>query len=68
MEKASSSLPKYLFREKDKLNLMIRKLNQPRIIVINNIIKKTEILLRKNNSMYLIIVQRFLLNLRKNLV
>lgn len=68
MANAEQYLPKYLFKEKDKFKLMIKKINISRIVAINHLIKKTEILLRKNNGIYLIIIQRFLLNLRKNLV
>ena len=59
-------LPKYLFMIREKFRNLILKTNQKKIIEMQNLIKKLEILLRKNESMYLIITQRLLLNLRKN--
>ncbi len=57
--------PKYLFMKKDKFVELYKKLNYERISKIIILIKKTEILLRKNSGMHLIIIQRFLLNLKK---
>ena len=59
-------LPKYLFIIREKFINLILKTNQKKIIEMQNLIKKSEILLRKNENMYLIIAQRLLLNLRKN--
>ena len=59
--------PKYLFMQKDKFVEIYKKLNYERISKIIVLIKKTEILLRKNTAMHLIITQRFLLNLKKTI-
>ncbi|MDC0191845.1 hypothetical protein OAJ89_00860 [Alphaproteobacteria bacterium] len=59
--------PRYLFMKKDKFVEIYKKLNYERISKIVILIKKTEILLRKNTSMHLIIIQRFLLNLKKTI-
>jgi len=59
--------PKYLFMQKDKFVEIYKKLNYERISKIIVLIKKTEILLRKNTTMHLIITQRFLLNLKKTI-
>ena len=59
--------PKYLFMKKDKFVEIYKKLNYERISRIVILIKKTEILLRKNTAMHLIITQRFLLNLKKTI-
>ena len=57
--------PKYLFMKKDKFVEIYKKLNYERISKVIILIKKTEILLRKNAGMHQIITQRFLLNLKK---
>ena len=59
--------PKYLFMKKDKFVEIYKKLNYERISKIIILIKKTEILLRKNTAMHTIITQRFLLNLKKTI-
>ena len=58
-------LPKYLFRHKTSFKLAVTKADLSKIILINNLVQKTELYLRKNNSKFLIIVQRFLLNFSK---
>ena len=57
--------PKYLFMKKDKFVEIYKKLNHERISKIITLVKKTEILLRKNTAMHSIIIQRFLLNLKR---
>ena len=59
--------PKYLFMKKEKFVEIYKKLNYERISKIVILIKKTEILLRKNTAMHLIIIQRLLLNLKKTI-
>ncbi len=53
--------------QKNKFAEIYKKLNYERISKIIVLIKKTEILLRKNTEMQLIITQRFLLNLKKTI-
>ncbi len=58
-------LPKYLFKQKTNFELAIVKTNLNKMIIINNLLQKTELYLRKNDSRFLIIIQRFLLNFSK---
>jgi len=60
-----SFLPKYLFRQKSAFELAIVKANLDKMLAINSLIQKTELYLRKNDSAFLIIIQRFLLNFSK---
>ena len=62
---ANKYLPKYLFRQSDNFELLIKKFNIKKIIDTNNLLQKTELLLRKNDGNYLIILQRFLFNYKK---
>ncbi len=55
-------LPKYLFRQKAAFELAVTRTNLNKIRVINNLIQKAELYLRKYDSKFLIIIQRFLLN------
>lgn len=67
-EEASEKLPRYMFLSKDKYLQVYRRLNIKKISLILGLIKKTEILLRKNSSMYESVSQRFLLNIRRCLI
>ena len=60
-------LPKYLFKQRDNFTIIINRANINKIVIINNLILKTELFLRKNNVDYLIIIQRFMLNCAKAL-
>mgnify|MGYP001346630787 CR=1 FL=1 len=60
-------LPKYLFKQRDSFATIINKADINKITIINNLILKTELFLRKNNIDYLIIIQRFMLNCAKAL-
>ena len=64
---AEKLLPGYLFMEKEKFLSIYGSLSKPKIALALMLIKKTELLLRKNGSHYLSITQRFLLNLKKNI-
>ena len=55
-------LPKYLFMKKDAFREIIKKISSNKIIEMTQLVQKTEVLLRKNSSLYLEITQRFLLN------
>ena len=61
----NSFLPSYLFRHKKNFELTIKAANATKLLVVNRLIQKSELLLRKNDSNYLIIMQRFLLNFSK---
>ena len=58
-------LPRYLFRQKSNFELAVIKADLSKIIIINNLLQKAELYLRKNDSVFLIIIQRFLLNFSK---
>ena len=55
-------LPKYLFKQSNNFELAINKFNFEKIVAINKLLQKTELYLRKNDSNYVMIIQRFLLN------
>ena len=60
-------LPKYLFRQKTSFELAVTRADLNKIRIINNLLQKTELYLRKNDSGFLIIIQRFLLNFSKTM-
>jgi len=60
-------LPKYLFRQKISFELAVNRANLNKIRVINNLLQKAELYLRKNDSRFLTIIQRFLLNFSKTI-
>ena len=60
-------LPKYLFKQRDNFTTIINKVDINKITIINNLILKTELFLRRSNVNYLIIIQRFMLNCSKTL-
>jgi hypothetical protein len=59
------SFPRYLFKHKKSYDFLIDKFDKNKGIRCLQLIKKTEILLRKNDRMFLPTSQRFLLNLKK---
>ena len=67
LEDVNRLFPKYLFRDKEKFIEIFKKNNPEKNIVVLGLIKKTELLLRKNDSLFLPITQRFLLNIKKAL-
>ena len=60
-------LPKYLFRQKTSFELAVARADLNKVRVINNLLQKAELYLRKNDSGFLIIIQRFLLNFSKTI-
>lgn len=58
-------LPKYLFRQKKNFEKLVSNISIDKIILLNGLIQKTELYLRKNDNNHLIIIQRFLLNYSK---
>tara|TARA_B100000686_G_scaffold346913_1_gene434502 strand:- start:678 stop:1664 length:987 start_codon:yes stop_codon:yes gene_type:complete len=58
-------LPKYLFMRKKNFEELVKKINFEKLVLINALLQKTEIYLRKDNDNYLMIMQRFLLNYSK---
>ena len=64
---ASKLFPKYLFNERERFIEIFKKNNSQKNLIALSLIKKTELLLRENDSLFLPITQRFLLNIRKTL-
>ena len=60
-------LPPYLFKYKSTFASMLKKINKKKILKIFYLVGKAELLLRKNNSIYFIIIQRCLLNIGSTL-
>ena len=58
-------LPKYLFMKKKDFEKLVEKINLDKLILINRLLQKTEVYLRRNDAGYLMIMQRFLLNYSK---
>jgi DNA polymerase III delta subunit len=67
VEDANRLFPKYLFREKERFIEIFKKNNSEKNLIVLGLIKKTELLLRKNDTLFLAITQRFLLNIKKTL-
>lgn len=61
----NTHLPKYLFMKKDLFKKTLLNINSYKVIKINQLIQKTENLLRKNEEQNIQITQRFLLNVMK---
>ena len=68
VNEANTLFPKYLFKQKDLFLNIVRKTNHEKIFRSLALIKKTEFLLRQNPSLYFIVSQRLLVNLKKNLI
>ena len=64
---AGRYLPKYLFRQKTGFELAVARADLKKIRDINNLLQKAELYLRKNDSRFLIIIQRILLNFSKTI-
>ena len=62
---AEENLPRYLFKEKDKFKTMFNNTSDEKISNIFLLLKKSELLIRKNGNLFLLISERFLLNLKK---
>ncbi|MBO6466427.1 MAG: hypothetical protein HVK46_03325 [Pelagibacteraceae bacterium] len=64
---AKHYLPKYLFRQKNSFELAVSRADLMKIRIINNLLQKAELYIRKNDSRFLVIIQRFLLNFSKTI-
>ena len=64
---AERYLPKYLFRQKASFELAVARADLNKIRDVNNLLQKAELYLRKNDSGFLLIIQRFLLNFSKTI-
>ena len=57
--------PRHLFKYKQLFLNMFSKKTESNMIFALSLVKKTELMLRKNEALYLSIIQRFLLNMKK---
>ena len=64
---AEQNFPKYLFMDKQKFLSIYKKMTFIKMLHMLTLVKKTEIMLRKNTEMHFAISQRFVLNLKKTL-
>ena len=60
-----NKIPKYLFREKEGLLSLFKQLNENKKALLSSLIQKTEMLVRKNPSLYKALFFRFVLNYKK---
>jgi len=67
-KEAEEKLPRYLFKDKSKFGLIFSKTTNKKNINMFLLLKKSEFLIRKNSGMFLIISERFLLNLKQQLL
>ena len=58
-------IPKYLFREKEGLLNLFKRLSEDKKILLSSLIQKTERLVRKNPALYKSLFFRFVLNYKK---
>ena len=64
-QELDSKIPKYLFREKEGLLSLFRRLSENKKTLLSSLIHKTERLVRKNPSLYKALFFRFVLNYKK---
>ena len=60
-----NKIPKYLFREKEGLLSLFRRLSENKKTLLSSLIQKTERLVRKNPGLYKPLFFRFVLNYKK---
>ena len=65
IDTAERIFPKYLFIEKDKFLKVYKKISYKKISKVVVLLNRAELMLRKNDNLYLSIIQRFLINLKK---
>ena len=64
-QELDNKIPKYLFREKEGLLSLFRRLNENKKTLLSSLIQKTESLVRKNPGLYKSLFFRFVLNYKK---
>ena len=65
VQELDNKIPKYLFREKEGLLSLFRRLNENKKTLLSSLIQKTERLVRKNPGLYKALFFRFVLNYKK---
>jgi len=68
IEEAEKKFPKYLFKEKSNYLKIFKKSNKNKFLLAISLISKAELMLRRYQKNHLLIMQRFLINLKKTLV
>jgi len=64
-QELDNKIPKYLFREKEGLLSLFKRLNENKKKLLSSLIHKTERLVRKNPGLYKSLFFRFVLNYKK---
>ena len=65
VQELDNKIPKYLFREKEGLLSLFRRLNKNKKTLLSSLIQKAERLVRKNPGLYKTLFFRFVLNYKK---
>ena len=65
VQELDNKIPKYLFREKEGLLSLFRRLSENKKMLLSSLIQKTEKLVRKNPGLYKALFFRFVLNYKK---
>ena len=65
VQELDNKIPKYLFREKEGLLSLFRRLSENKKTLLSSLIHKTERLVRKNPGLYKALFFRFVLNYKK---
>ena len=65
VKELDNKIPKYLFREKEGLLSLFRRLSENKKTLLSSLIQKTERLVRKSPSLYRALFFRFVLNYKK---
>ena len=65
IQELDNKIPKYLFREKEGLLSLFKRLNETKKTLLSSLIHKTEKLVRKNPNLYKPLFFRFVLNYKK---
>ena len=65
VQELDNKIPKYLFREKEGLLSLFRRLSENKKTLLSSLIQKTETLVRKNPSLYKALFFRFVMNYKK---
>ena len=62
---AKQYLPKYLFKQQKNFEIIVGRASLDKLVSINRLLQKTELVLRSNDENYLMVMQRFMLNFAK---
>ena len=65
IEDINQRFPRHMFMYKKKFIEIYKKINKKNMVAALGLIKKTEMVIRKNETLYLSTIQRFLLNIKR---